>query len=83
MKKYILVVLVLLLSTVVYASLHYNKVTISGVQSGAFGVNDTHIYLYQSMYRDVIWNLTGSDYEDYNFYVKGNVIITPVGGEIK
>jgi len=34
------------------------------------------------MKTDVIWNLTESDFLNYNFHAKDNVIISPIGGEI-
>jgi len=54
-----------------------------GGGDGVGGIDDTHFYLFQSMKTDVIWNLTESDFLNYNFHAKDNVIISPIGGEIQ
>lgn len=54
----------------------------NGTGSGSGGTDGTIIHLHNSMKQDVIWNLTESDSETYEFYIENNVIITPVGGRI-
>lgn len=56
--------------------------TCTGGGGGGSGTDDTRIYLFNSMKQDVIWNISKSDFLDYNFYIEDNVILTPIGGEL-